>query len=365
MGAIADLFRDHGDDYIQTFKSRMPVSHLKAIYQIQQCRTSTQGLNIYRCSDCDDPHYIYRGCGSRNCPNCQQHKASEWLRCRMKQRLPGPHFMITFTIPKELRQLFRANQKDTYTALFAASSQALRELASNPRFIGADLPGFFGVLHTWGRQLQYHPHIHYIVPGGGIDKKSKCWKASRAGYFVSHRALSKLFRGKLKAALSNQRQLLTGIDTTVWNRDFVVNIQAVGDSPEGALKYLAPYVFKAAISDSRITDVSNQKVTFSYKKSGSNRYRKMTLNVVEFMRRFLQHILPKGFMKIRYFGFMGPGCRLTTKQVTLMIEIAYEFKLAFDPPDFELTKSWRPVCCKCGGKLQLMQVILPHLMLSG
>ena len=364
MGAIAELFRDHGDDYIKTFKNRMPVSHLKAINQIQQCRTSTQGLNIYRCSDCDDPHYVYRGCGSRNCPNCQQHKAGEWLRSRLKERLPGPHFMITFTIPEELRQRFRANQKEAYTALFAASSQALRELAANPRFIGADLPGFFGVLHTWGRQLQYHPHIHYIVPGGGVDKKTRCWKASRAGYFVSQKALSKLFRGKLKAAL-HERHLLTEINTAVWGRDFVVNIQTVGDSPEGALKYLAPYVFKAAISDGRITSVSDGQVTFSYKKSGSNRYRKMTLDVVEFMRRFLQHILPKGFMKIRYFGFMGPGSSFKTQQITLMIEVAYEFKLVFEPAACEITKPWKPVCSKCGGKLQLIQVILPHQILSG
>ncbi|MEA3266712.1 MAG: transposase [Candidatus Fermentibacteria bacterium] len=364
MGAIAELFRDHGDDYIQQFKHGIPSAHLKAIYQIQNCRTSTQGINIYRCSDCAKTHYVYRGCGSRNCPNCQQHKASEWLRCRLQERLPGPHFMITFTIPKELRQHFRANQRDTYTALFAASSQALRELAANPRFIGADLPGFFGVLHTWGRQLQYHPHIHYIVPGGGVDKKSKLWKASRTGYFVSQKALSKLFRGKLKAAL-HERHLLTGIDVAVWSRDFVVNIQAVGDSPEGALKYLAPYVFKAAISDSRIISVSDGQVTFSYKKSGSNRYRKMTLDVGEFMRRFLQHILPKGFMKIRYFGFMGPGSSFNTQQVTLMIEVAYEFKLVFEPAGCEMTKPWKPVCCKCGGKLQLMQVILPHQILSG
>jgi len=365
MSAIAQIFRQQGDAYIQHFKNNIPSAHLKAIHQIQACRTSTQGINIYRCSDCDKAHYVYRGCGSRNCPNCQQHKADEWLTSRLKQSLPGPHFMITFTIPQELRPLFRTTQKEAYNALFAASSQAIRELAGKPRFMGADLPGFMGVLHTWGRQLTYHPHIHYIVPGGGIDRKSKRWKMSRSGYLVSVKALSKLFRGKLRAAL-DKLQLLKDTDGSVWQRPFVVNIQAVGDSPEGALKYLAPYVFRAAISDSRIITATDRQVTFSYKKSGSRRYRKMTLDSVEFMRRFLQHILPKGFMKIRYYGFMSPGCPITSQQTTLMIELAYEFKLSFDPDKLASSiKPWKPACCKCGGRLQLMEVILPQRLLSG
>ena len=198
-------------------------------------------------------------------------------------------------------------------------SASLKELAADPRFIGADQSGFFGVLHTWGRQLHYHPHIHYIVPGGGIDKQTQTWQSSRADFFVSIHALSKMFRGKLRAALK-RKDLLQYVDPDVWKKPFIVNSQACGSSAEGAIKYLAPYVFRMAISDSRIISVNHGKVTFTYKKSDSGRRKKMTLDVFEFMRRFLQHALPKGFMKVRYYGFMGPGSRVTMQEVAAMIE---------------------------------------------
>jgi len=258
MGAIAEIFRDYGDEYVQQHISNIPYAHIKAIRNIQKCRTSDCGINIYKCEDCGQSHFRFKGCGSRNCPNCQQHKANEWLAKRLEDRLPGPHFMITFTVPEELSKLIRSMQKEAYDAMFKASSEALRELAADPRFIGSDLPGFFGVFHTWGRQLPYHPHIHYIVPGGGIDRKTKTWKPSRADFFVSIHALSKLFRGKLRAAF-RAKGVPEAEDPKLWKKSFIVNSQAVGSNPEGAIKYLAPYVFRVAISDSRIISVSNRK----------------------------------------------------------------------------------------------------------
>ena len=171
-----------------------------------------------------------------------------------------------------------------YTALFKASSQALQILIADPKHVGADQAGFFGGLHTWGRQLQYHPHIHYIVPGGGIDRKTKLWKKSSPDFLVDIKALSKLFKGKLKELLKKEG-LLKKVSPAVWYKKFNVNIQPLKHNNEGAVKYLAPYVFKIAISDSRIISCSNHKVTFSYTKKGSYRKRKITLDVMEFMRR--------------------------------------------------------------------------------
>lgn len=364
MGSIADIFRNYGPEYIERFRNTIPKPHLEAIQRMSDCRSSALGGTVYTCADCHENHCVYKGCGSRNCPNCQQHKGEEWLQKRLDQRLPGHHFMVTFTLPEELRSVVRSEQKKAYAAMFEASSQALYTLAANPRFIGADLPGFFGVLHTWGRQLQYHPHIHYIVPGGGIDKTSKTWKTSREDFFVSVHALGQVFRGKLRAAFE-KRGLLKYIDPEIWRKPFIVNSQAVGNSPDGAIKYLAPYVFRVAISDSRIISVNNRKVTFIYKKKGSNRYRRTTLDVFEFMRRFLQHVLPKGFMKVRYYGFMSSASGMSMRDVATMIELAYGFEVILEPasPVKETTPSC--TCPKCGGTLQVTRFIRPRILVPG
>lgn len=365
MGAIADIFREFGPEYMKHFKSTMPKAHVDAIRLISECHTSALGGTVFTCIDCHEIHCVNKGCGSRNCPNCQQHKGEEWLQKRLDERLPGHHFMITFTVPEELRSFIRTEQKSAYDAMFEASSQALRELVTNPKFIGADLPGFFGVLHTWGRQLQYHPHIHYIVPGGGIDKQSQTWKKSREDFFVSIHALGQVFRGKLHDAFK-KRNLLQYINPVIWSKSFVVNSQAVGNSPEGAIKYLAPYVFRVGISDSRIVSVTNRKVTFTYKKVGSNRQRRTTLDVFEFMRRFLQHVLPKGFMKVRYYGFMSSASRLSMQEVSTMIELANAFEITLTPTVAE--QPARPdlsYCPKCGGKLAVTRFISPRQPLPG
>ena len=364
MGSIADIFRDYGPEYVERYRNTIPKAHLKAIRTISDCRTNALGGTVYTCADCHEHHCVYKGCGSRNCPNCQQHKGEEWLQKRLDQRLPGHHFMITFTLPEELRSLVRSEQKNAYDAMFKASSQALKELVTNPKFVGADLPGFFGVLHTWGRQLQYHPHIHYVVPGGGIDKETKTWKTSRDDFFVSVHALAKVFKGKLRAAF-RKLGLLKYVDPEIWRKPFIVNSQAVGNNPEGAIKYLAPYVFRVAISDSRIVSVNNGKVTFSYKKSGSHRYRRTTLDVFEFMRRFLQHVLPKGFMKVRYYGFMSSASNMSAREVATMIELAHAFEITLEIPKKTPDKSWDNSCPKCGGRLQFSKAIRPRRLVPG
>jgi len=256
--------------------------------------------------------------------------------------------MVTFTVPQQLRRFMRSHQRIAYTALFAASSSALKKLSADEKFIGGDCAGFFGVLHTWGRQLEYHPHIHYIVPGGCFDKESGYWHSSRVDFYVPVAALSKIFKAKFRDEIIKSG-LYDQINPVVWTLDWNVNCQAVGSS-EGSLKYLAPYVFKVAISDNRIVRVENNQVIFRYKKQKSSRWRTMSLEVMEFIRRYLQHVLPTGFMKIRYYGFMGSGSSVTLDDIRAAIERSLDYFVE-ERPSPEKQENRYPYCPHCKGKL--------------
>jgi hypothetical protein len=267
-GDIQRLFQEFGNDYIGENRDSLTEQHVKVIRAIQDCGTPEAGWIGFSCTDCLEPHFIERSCGNRLCPSCQHGKTQEWLDKRLQEQLPIHYFMITFTVPEELNPFMLHKPKEGYTALFKAASGALKKLAGNERFIGADLPGFFGVLHTWGRTLNYHPHIHFVVPGGGIDKKKKLWRSSREDFFAPGQALAKVFKGIFREQMQIQ-ELEACIDQRVWYKNWVVDCQPVGQNRVGVLKYLAPYVFKTAITDNRIVAVAKGKVTFSYVKSGS------------------------------------------------------------------------------------------------
>src|SRR5271157_593094 len=307
MPTIADVLRRYGGQYLERFGATMPGEHKKVLHAITACRTGELGTVLYVCQSCGEIHAIGRSCGNRHCPTCQHGKTKAWLEKQTDRLLPCPYFLVTFTLPAELRALARSHQRVIYAALFEASSQALRALAVNPRFLGTDRLGFFGVLHTWGRTLEYHPHVHYVVAGGGISADGSQWLASRADFFVPERALSILFRAKTRAALK-RAGLLAAVDPMVWQQDWVVDSKAVGDG-QASLKYLAPYVFRVAISDRRIVACEQGKAIFSYRWSGSNRWRKVTVDAFEFIRQFLQHVSPSGSPKVRHFGFLSPNIR--------------------------------------------------------
>jgi hypothetical protein len=275
----------------------------------------------------------------------------------MNNVLPGPHFMISFTVPVELRRFFRSNQKTAYSALFSASSDSLKGAIANPKYCGADLPGFFGVLHTWTRQLEYHPHIHYVVPSGGLNRKTGLWQNSREDYCVPEGVLSVLVKAKFRD-LMKRAGLLDKIPKKAWSHHWVVDAQAVGNNTEGVLKYLAPYVFRVAISDSRIVSVLNDQVTFKYTPSGTKLTKLITLHALEFIRRFLQHVLPTGFMKIRYYGFMSPGCRISHAEVSAMVQLANSESPVITPPEPPPpVPPLQPLSCPCCGKpMQLREI---------
>jgi Putative transposase/Transposase zinc-binding domain len=286
----------------------------------------------------------------RHCPQCQQHKTQQWLQHHLAKQLPWPHFLLTFTVPEILRPFIRSHQRCAYQALFQASATALKRLATDERFIGTALPGFTGGLHTWGRPLQYHPHIHYSVPGGGLAKDRTTWRPSRVNFFVPVKALSPIYRALFK---ENMRQagLLEHIDPQVWTLPWNVHSRA-NHHGHSAFAYLAPYVFKVAISNQRLVSLTDRIVTFTYRKVGSARLRTTHLDAIEFLRRFLQHVLPHGFMKVRHFGFLHASCAIPPATIRLMIMPAYP--LAGPPPQRSPPQPLAVRCPTCGAPMRVV-----------
>jgi hypothetical protein len=353
MPTVADVLRRYGGEYLERFGVTMPAEHKKVLRAITACRTGALGTVLYACPSCGRTHTVGRSCGNRHCPTCQQDKTQAWLENQIDRLLPCPYFLVTFTLPAELRALARSHQRVVYAALFEASSEALRALAADPKFIGTSRMGFFGVLHTWGRTLEYHPHVHYVVPGGGLNADGSCWLPSRTDFLVPVQALSIVFRAKFRDILKREG-LLNLADPAVWRRDWVVHSQAAGDG-RASLRYLAPYVFRVAIGDHRIVSYDDGKVTFTYRRVGSNRPRKMTLDALEFIRRFLQHVLPTGFQKVRHYGFLSPNSGTVLEAVRWLVTVhtgaifALEVKGVEEP-----TTPPAPRCPACGGPMSLL-----------
>jgi len=255
--------------------------------------------------------------------------------------------MLTFTIPDKLRPFVEQNQQLAYSFMFDAAAYAIKKLSKDKRHIGCESTGFCAVLHTWGRQLQYHPHLHVIVPAGGVDQEGTQWMPSRDDFFLPVKALSKIFRGKFKELVCGLNSYST-IEPKQWRRGWNVHCQAIGNG-EKAIKYLARYVFRVGISDSRIRAVSDTHVTISYKKVGSNRLRSLKLTIFEFIQRFLRHVLPSGFMKIRHYGFMSPNNKIPLDYLRELVKDAN--KTLDDCEEIEVAESKKLLCPHCQTQL--------------
>lgn len=280
-------------------------SHRRAMRDIESCRTEALGGQVYVCGECREVRYSYHSCKNRHCPKCQNQQASDWLERQKDSLLPVHHFMVTFTLPAELRGLTRSHQKTLYNILFRASSSALLQLAGDPRFVGGRI-GMVGVLHTWTRDLQYHPHVHYIATGGGLAEDGK-WRGARRNFLVHVKPLGIIFRARFRDELK-KAGLFDRVDRRVWKKDWVVHSEPVGRGLS-AFKYLAPYIFRVAISNNRILSLKQGRVTFQYKESATDRVRTVQIPAEEFIRRFLCHVLPKRFAKVRYYGLLSPSNR--------------------------------------------------------
>jgi hypothetical protein len=274
------------------------------------------------------------------------------------KRLPCNYFMVTFTMPEELRAVARSHSAGVYAALFDCAAESLRTLEADTRFVGCKVAGFFGVLHTWGRQLQYHPHVHFVVPGGGLTADRQRWVSAKGDFLVHVRALSRLFRGKMKDRLRKE-ELLDAVPPDAWCTEWNVNCKAVGDG-ERTIKYLGAYVFRVAISDSRIMAYDGENVTFKYQKVGSAKWRMMTLSVFEFMRRYLEHVLPRGFVKVRHYGFLSPNCAVPLQRIRELICVLYETLRNLLPSVLEPPKKPKPLCCPvCQTLMRWIRFIRP------
>ena len=356
---LAEVFKKYGSEYLERYQDQMSDEQFNTIRDIQACKTFATGITTYRCNKCDKFHTFYRSCGNRNCPLCQYYRSEQWLDKRLKEQLPGAYFMVTFTVPETLRPYLKGAQKIGYSALFKAAAETLKKLLANPKYVGGDLPGFFGVLHTWGRQLQYHPHIHFIIPGGAFSTADGTWKKAHDGFLAPVHAMSKIFRAKFHDEMKKLDEERF-INPDAWNISWNVNSQYIVAGGAGPIKYLAPYTFRAGISNSRIISVKDRKVTFRYKKKKSDRWRIITLDVMEFIRRFMQHVLPSGFMKIRYYGFMSVGCKIAIETIAAAVQKAYDYLLKM--PKYIPTERPPMKCKHCGGQLEFFLTFVPGLM---
>jgi hypothetical protein len=362
MVEMAQIFHLHGSHYRAKYGHSMLPSHRKVMRAIERCRTAELGGHVYTCEECAETQYQYHSCRDRHCPKCQNDKAQQWLEEQQNLLLPARYFLLTFTLPDELRRLARSHQKLFYALLFRTSASATQKLAQDPRFAGGQI-GMVGVLHTWGRNLAYHPHVHYLVPAGGLAADGQTWLPASKTFFLPVKALSRIFRAKFRDAL-RKTDCFNDVPPEVWEKDWVVHCQPVGQG-FGALKYLAPYIFRVAISNNRILKLADGKVTFRYRATDTGKLRTSTLPAEEFIRRFLQHVLPRGFVKVRYYGFLAPGCR---KRLAALRQQLGD--LSPDPPSAPAsegpimpadvaTSRYIPLCPSCGRPMRRRSLIRP------
>jgi len=316
---VADIFRSFADRYLAAHGATMPPSHRRAIADICTCRTAALGGSVWRCSHCRHEVFSYHSCKNRSCCKCHTNQTETWLSRRKAEMLPCHYFHVTVTLPEELRSLLRANQRDGYAMLMKAAAEAIIDIARDTRFVGGTV-GVLAVLHTWTQQLLYHPHVHCLVTGGGASADGRHWYPARKSFLAPAMALAKLVRGKLKALLANKRPDLK-IPDVVWTKSWVVKITRWGEGEDAVLSYLARYVFRIAITNTRIIDFDHQAISFRWKHRASSRWRICRVGGLEFMRRFLQHVLPKSFHKVRYFGLWHHSYRPTANKVRLLLKL--------------------------------------------
>jgi hypothetical protein len=339
---MADIVCQYGTEYLKKYDEHILPSHRKVMQHITSCRTPAMGGQKFLCQSCGKVHYSYHSCRNRHCPKCQNDRIDDWLEKQFNLLLSVPYFMATVTVPDILRPVFRSHQKKMYHLFFKASAEGLMLLAKDRRFLGADI-GMMGILQTWTRQLAYHPHIHFLIPGGGIRKNR--WKYSKPDFLMHVKPLSRLIRRLFREKLK-QTDLFDRVPASLWKKEWVCHIEPVGNG-EAVLKYLAPYVYRVAVSDRNILNVDNGNVTFRYKEQDNQSFQYATVNAPEFLRRFLQHVLPKGFVKIRYFGFLATKKRKTLDHVKERIG----YRLCSKSPSYPKKPRKAMTCPDCGNVL--------------
>jgi hypothetical protein len=338
---IKDIIEKYRVPFERKYSHTLLPGQLKALDSMLKCRTDECGKMLLECPDCGHTKLHPHSCGNRNCPQCQNHESTKWIERQKSKLLPVKYFLVTFTVPFELRRPAYCNQRMFFEALFTASNEAMKELASNPRHLDGEV-GMTAVLHTNNRRLDIHPHIHLIVPAGALNKKKKLWKKKNGKFLLPCKPLAKLFKGKLLAILKEK-----GITfpATVYFMNWGVNFQDAG-SGEHAIKYLARYLYKGVISETSIIKNEKGKITFQYKNSETKQMEKRTLYGEDFLMLILQHVLPKGFRRTRDYGFLHGNAKKTLKLIQLILHAKVPFEIESERPVFK--------CPDCGQKMQLI-----------
>src|ERR1700678_3827585 len=323
---VADVFRRYGETYRDKHGASMSTAQRRVMTAIEVCRTAALGGQIVQCDQCGHQRICYRSCRNRHCPKCQSLARAEWIEHRQAELLKCEYFHVVFTVPDKIAAIAYQNKEVVYNILFQATAETLRTIAADPKHLGAEI-GFFAVLHTWGSALLHHPHLHCVVPGGGISPDGTRWVPCKPGFFLHVRVLSLLFRRlfleHLQVAFdSGKLQFLNALESLRDRRAFVRYLEPLKRAkwvvyakrpfagPEQVLDYVGRYTHRVAISNNRLLDIADGNVTFRYKDYRQDSQQKtMTLKAEEFIRRFLLHVLPNGFQRIRYYGFLGSRYR--------------------------------------------------------
>ena len=367
---VADIFRDHGPAWRQANAGHLSLDQLKVMSAIESCRTVALGGHVARCEDCAHTQIAYNSCRNRHCPKCQGAAAREWLAARQADLLPVPYYHVVFTLPAPISDIAYQNKAVIYDLLFKASAEALTTIAADPKHLGARI-GITAVLHTWGSALTHHPHVHMIVLGGGISLDGERWVSCRPGFFLPVRVLSRLFRRLLlEKLIAAHKQLqffgnhaplakaqafatyLAPLRRTEW----VVYAKRPFGGPQAVLAYLSHYTHRIAIANSRLIAFDDNGVTFTWKDyriEGRDRYKTMTLATGEFIRRFLIHLLPRGFHRIRHYGLLAkPSSADNIARARHLLAAPQPCNKQADGA----TAHNEPACPCCGGCMLIIEV---------
>jgi len=318
---VADVFRQFAPSYLAAYGAKMLPSHLHAIEDILACHTEQMGGHMYYCEGCNTHFYVFHGCGNRACPSCHYARTVQWLESRRVQMLPCPYFHLVFTLPEHLRLMVRNNQCDSYNILMTAAARTVLKVCADRKYLGGT-PAIMAVLHTWTVKMGYHPHVHLLVSGGGMDPNDSQWRMPRDGFLAPVRVLSRLFEGIFMDLLRKERPDLKERMPKPQKRDkWVVWADAIAFGPEKVLDYLGRYIHRIAIANCRIIAMDEQHVVIRYKDRKANKWRTLRLDGHEFMRRFLQHVLPAGFHKVRYYGLWHSSKTTQIERIRFALEL--------------------------------------------
>lgn len=376
---VADILRTQGRRFLDQYQSSFSFQQLKVFRAVQSCRTATLGGHLDACPQCGHQAISYNSCRNRHCPKCQTQARQRWLAQRERELLPTSYFHVVFSVPHELNVLALTNPSLFYNLLFTASAATALEVAADPKHLGADI-GMLSILHTWGQNLLLHPHIHCVIPAGGFSLDHSSWIKPRYPFFLPVKVLSRVFRGKFLDALKRHyrrhKLLFAGpslglaeshqfhrLIRSLYKNDWVVYAKPAFGEPINLLRYLGRYTHRVAISNHRLLSFDGERVTFRWKDyTHGNQQKIMTLSAVEFQRRFFLHVLPKGFVRIRHFGFLANRFRARRLALGRKLLATANSSITNDLPSPCQATSWH--CPRCGAVMVIVQRFQPHALPS-